>query len=675
MIISSFREMDETLQQNIKKQKERVFGGTQTDIPSEYSSLSAEWQESLSMGIDPHLTQFSSSNFDQNTITNISAYLKSYKSYYSDFFRFMQTTLAAHGCAIFYLDSNGSVYNKFGDNHLIGKLRDKGLRFSTNFSPSTIGINVASIAWTIPGTVVRRYGEENFLDIFTPFVCYARAIKRKNTHGMNTILVFVPVHKFSPAVEELVLNLYNFEDIISSKLVEANEEKRIKLLKLSAIADDKGILLCDDQGKILYINEFLEELVGIPEKFCLNRQLEDFFPDLYFCLNTLKTGRNLPPYEIKIDDKYGDSILFYAECSVIRDKNNIEGLKIALIETANIKRRAKEPSKGSAHYRFEDMKGESVAFKQVINNARRVANTPSNVLIFGESGTGKELLAHSIHNHSARWTKPFIPLNCGAIPKDLIASELFGYDDGAFTGARKGGSTGKLEQANGGTLFLDEIGEMPYDMQATLLRFLEDGVVYKIGGKNPIPLDVRIISATNKNLIEYVEQGKFRLDLYYRLNVVKLILPPLRERYGDIHLLAEHMLESMANDFGIPKTYLSDDVKEVFQGYSWPGNLREMRNVLESCIHIADGIINIEHLPLDMFHRLEKSRKSENTVETNSPLPNNREQHLPAPSRIYNEYQINKISELMIKHGGNKSAVADELGIARSTLYRKLKDM
>lgn len=674
MVISTFPTMDSAKQRIIQEQKQLVFAGQSAGIDHNSAYLASEWKESLALGIDPHMAKLGDSVLDADTLTNISTYLKSYKTYFSDFFQYQSSVLAAHGCAVFYMDYNGSVYNKDGDKPLLAKLKDQGIKFSTNFSKEHVGVNAVNIAQGTAGAIVRRFGEENFLDIFSPYVVYARTLKRKNEMPANTVMMLVPVERHCLSVEELIFHLYELEDLLSSKMTGTYEDSRMKLMRLSAVVGEDEIILCDAAGKIVYVNETLESFSGIPGEFCHNRQLADVFPSLAFCMRSLKSGQNLPLHETYMRDRHGDSVSYYAECFVVRDKGVIEGIKIILRKVANIRRYTNELSKhATARYCFEDMVGESPAFKQVINMAHRAANGSSNILIFGESGTGKELLAHSIHNASARRAKPFIPLNCAAIPKDLISSELFGYDDGAFTGARKGGYVGKLEQANGGTLFLDEIGEMPYDMQATLLRFLEDGVVFRLGGRKPLPVDVRIISATNKNLAEYVEQGKFRLDLYYRLNVVKLTLPPLKDRGGDIPLLVHAMLNNMFNDLGVSRISLSDEVLALFQSYSWPGNLRELRNILECCINIADGVITLDQLPPDMFRTLsEGSRKVAPTLRQASP---EHELNIANPCTVYSEYESNMISELMIKYAGNKSAVAKELGVARSTLYRKLKNM
>lgn len=250
-------------------------------------------------------------------------------------------------------------------------------------------------------------------------------------------------------------------------------------------------------------------------------------------------------------------------------------------------------------YSFNDLIGMSPAFLAAKKLAERVSTSNSSVLLIGESGTGKELFAHAIHNNSIRFSAPFVAINCASIPENLLESELYGYEDGAFTGAKKGGKMGQFEIANGGTLFLDEIGDMPLAMQSKLLRVLQEKEVQRVGGSKSIPVDVRMIAATHRDLEKMVAEGEFRQDLYYRLNVIKIEIPPLRKRKEDIQLISMSLLKKLGNRFYRKEIGLSDEVKEKLNGHAWPGNIRELENVLERCINVLDGkTIQLEHLPL-----------------------------------------------------------------------------
>lgn len=305
----------------------------------------------------------------------------------------------------------------------------------------------------------------------------------------------------------------------------------------------------------------------------------------------------------------------------------------------------------TAKYNFDHIVGESPKIKDSIQLAKRAAQSMSLVLLEGESGTGKELFAQAIHNHSNRNEGPFIAINCGALPKTLIESELFGYEAGAFTGAKTQGQPGKFELANGGTLFLDEIGELPLDSQTSLLRVLQDYTITRIGALKSLPIDVRIIAATNKNLQEEVQKGTFRLDLFYRINVIDIHIPPLRERPEDVEVLAQHYLLKLATKLGYPVLRLSPEVKQIFYEYTWPGNVRELINVLERAFHLIEKeVILPEHLPQQLKNIIE--------FEGNRFLLENAEESL--------------IKSALIQTENNISQAAVLLGIGRATLYRKI---
>ncbi|WP_052342612.1 sigma-54 interaction domain-containing protein [Bacillus sp. EB01] len=253
----------------------------------------------------------------------------------------------------------------------------------------------------------------------------------------------------------------------------------------------------------------------------------------------------------------------------------------------------------TSKYEFSDLIGTSPSFMEVKKLAWRISASNSAVLLLGESGTGKELFAHSIHDNSMRSAFSFVPINCASIPEHLLESELFGYADGAFTGAKKGGKKGLFQLANKGTIFLDEIGDMPLAMQSKLLRVLQEQEIQPVGSQKTIPVDVRIITATHRDLEKMVEEGKFRQDLYYRLNVIKIEIPPLRKRKEDIKVLSEGLVNKLEKKFHRKGILISPEVLRILEQHSWPGNIRELENVLERSINVLDGnVIETVHLPL-----------------------------------------------------------------------------
>ena len=296
--------------------------------------------------------------------------------------------------------------------------------------------------------------------------------------------------------------------------------------------------------------------------------------------------------------------------------------------------------------------------KNVINKCKIIANSPSTILIEGESGTGKEILAQSIHNYSYRRNNRFVAINCGAIPANIIESELFGYEDGAFTGGRKGGKAGKFEAANGGTLFLDEVGEMPLDMQVKLLRVLQEGRITRVGGYKEIPIDIRIIAATNRDLKKEIENGTFREDLYYRLCVIPIIVPPLRERKKDIEELINHFLKSKSDKLGKSLPLMDRNLLKLFIDYKWPGNIRELENSIESYVNLDDAFNFNVRLDVEIEENVNDSK---NVCEKNITL------------HTLEHMERKMIEKAIFFFGGNMTKAAKSLGISRNTLYLKIK--
>ena len=305
--------------------------------------------------------------------------------------------------------------------------------------------------------------------------------------------------------------------------------------------------------------------------------------------------------------------------------------------------------------------GEDSGLKQVIAQVKRVAETNATVLINGESGTGKELIAHAIHTYSNRSEDPFIAINCGAIPFSLMENELFGHEKGAFTDAVET-QPGTFERANSGTLFLDEIGELPMDAQVKLLRVLEERKIMRIGGKKSIPVDVRIVAATNRNLEEEVKKGNFRLDLLYRLNVFTLLIPPLRERKEDIPYLIDFFIQKHNKALNLSVQSITQAAIEKIMAYGWPGNVRDLENAIQSAMILTpDGIIQVEHLPL----RVKGYEQVDTTAVAETPNNSIREINAQVEKKI--------ILEALKKHNYNRTLTAEALNISRKTLFNKMK--
>ncbi|MBK5242172.1 sigma 54-interacting transcriptional regulator [Clostridium sp.] len=310
-------------------------------------------------------------------------------------------------------------------------------------------------------------------------------------------------------------------------------------------------------------------------------------------------------------------------------------------------------------YTFDGMIGENKEFLELKKTAMKCSKTNFSVLITGETGTGKEVFAQSIHKNSQRREKPIVSINCAAIPSELLESELFGYEEGSFTGAKKGGKQGKFELSDGGTIFLDEIGDMPLGMQAKILRVLQENEVQKIGANNPIPIDLRVISATRKDLQKMVSSGEFREDLYYRLNVININVTPLRERREDIALFINCFLNKLNKEYKTLVT-IDDDALVCLQNYDWPGNIRELENTIKSAYASSENmLIQLEDLQSKMV-----------SLHNEKVLRDSVDKRL---KRLVDNYEISVIKESLKRNGYNMQCTAEELGIHRSLLYKKIK--
>ncbi|MBA4535951.1 sigma 54-interacting transcriptional regulator [Bacillus aquiflavi] len=435
-------------------------------------------------------------------------------------------------------------------------------------------------------------------------------------------------------------------------------------------AVDDAITIVDNEGKVIAWNPKAEELYETTTEEMLGKPITDFFKEESVVLmSTLKEKSgvvrqyNQPQSGVHVlintlpmmkDDQLIGGI------SVERDITDVVKLNDELTTTtAYIRDLESKIEMKHIDDSFHKIKGRSQALSSAIHLAKKVAVTDATVLITGESGVGKELFAQAIHNESPRSNEPFVDLNCGAIPAALFESELFGYEKGAFTGAIKEGKIGKIDVAKGGTLFLDEIGELPLELQVKLLRVLQEKEFYRVGGTSPIPIDVRIISATNRNLEEMIEEGLFREDLFYRLNVVSIHIPPLRERIEDIPELIQLFLKEFSIKYKKPVPIIDPEVMVTFMHFPWNGNIRQLKNTIERMMILADeDVIKSDHLPSNFV----LTKRNE---PVNSPI------NEIEPSGLHDEKS--SILFALQKTYGNKSAAAKLLGISRVTLYNKMK--
>ncbi len=439
-----------------------------------------------------------------------------------------------------------------------------------------------------------------------------------------------------------------------------------------------GVIVLDKTGRVTNFNRAALEIMGYTGNDLLGANVVDLFSGKApGTLRLLETGEAFADREILLDGKRGKIHATATGKPIIDGENRVIGATIFLIPIAQVKQLVNKFSGAQANFTFASIIGEDPQLKNAVNLAMMAATNSSTVLLQAESGTGKEVFAQAIHNSSARANGPFVAINCAAIPRDLVGSELFGYAEGAFTGAKRGGRPGKFELANKGTLLLDEIGDMPLEQQGALLRAIQDKAVMRVGGDTPIKVDVRIIAATNQNLLALVDQGRFRADLYYRLNVIKINIPPLRERRGDIRLFVNHFLMEMSQRLGRRITGVESEVYKYLEEYDWPGNVRELQNVLERMILVSpNGVLTIDSIPREIIDKSELGIQvpgtSGWTAANQTVFP---EQPLDRKARkmLADEQEKKQIIRALDECAGNVSKASARLGISRNTMYKKMK--
>ncbi|MDW7740253.1 MAG: sigma 54-interacting transcriptional regulator [Bacillota bacterium] len=460
--------------------------------------------------------------------------------------------------------------------------------------------------------------------------------------------------------------LQHLSRFLAAKVSESEAVDRLTRvsIELSTILETihEGALAIDANGVVTHSNTTAEKLLRLNRNEILGKNLGDFWVDTP-ALEVLKTGKEYIEKEEFYQAKGRRSMHFIVSVRPIPGPDRPDGAVVSFRDISEARRLIYDLSATAMDYTFEDIIGESKSILQVKEQALRVAAGNSTVLITGESGTGKEIFARAIHSASTRKEGPFISVNCGAIPETLLESELFGYEGGAFTGARKEGKAGKFELANEGTIFLDEIGEMPLHLQVKLLHVLQNREVERVGGSKKIPVDVRIIAASNRDLENMMHEGNFRKDLYFRLSVIPLHIPPLKERREDIPALVERCLDKYAPMLNKKFNAIDPDAIKCLLHYHWPGNVRELENAVEYAVNMASGdTVTLMSLP-------PRIRETETDKIMTADLP--------LKDRV-KEYEKIILHEYLQRYGTSfesKNDIAEKLDISRATLYRKLAEL
>lgn len=486
-------------------------------------------------------------------------------------------------------------------------------------------------------------------------------------NGRHLLLKYFP-YQGRDGIYNHIFTLRDITEIKDSQSQLLEEKMSLDMIEDLLAHAYEGFALVDKEGRIVKWN--YHKLLGIKEEDAIGKHVTEVIENTRLHL-VVKTGKKeirdiqrIQGYDMvanRVPIIRGGEIIGAVGAVLFKDASDVREMAKELIELENKINEYKGEIERlqDSRYTFNSIITQNPKMEYLKKLGRTAARSNSTVLILGESGTGKELFAQAIHKASYRKFGPFIPINCAAIPKELLESELFGYEAGAFTGARKEGKPGKFELANGGTIFLDEIGDMPLEMQVKLLRVLEEKEFERVGGNKKITLDARIIAATNEKIEEAVEKGKFREDLYYRLNVINIDIPPLRDRKEDIPLLCDHLIEYLSKELNTDKKKIDERTMEILMEYHWPGNVRELRNVLERAITLSSQkLILPNHLP----ERLVKNKMEIKDGERVYPL-----------KEVVAEAEKEAIIAALNQAKGNKTLAAESLGIHRTALYRKME--
>lgn len=444
----------------------------------------------------------------------------------------------------------------------------------------------------------------------------------------------------------------------SIKTKEALEAARIANSYQKAViaAIPEAMIAFDTNGMVTMVNENTLKLLRL-NKDVEGRHIRDILEaDNVDFFNIVEGDKMVTDAEVHILSRFAENDFTVTSSRIYCSHGTVMGKIIILNELKRVKKLITKMIGAKANFQIHDICGRAPRFLRTVEHVQIAAKSDSNVLLLGESGTGKDIFAQAIHNAGARKNGPYVAINCASIPRDLIASELFGHSEGAFTGSRRGGNTGKFELADGGTIFFDEIAETSLEFQVVLLRVVEEKAIVRVGGTNMRPVDVRIIAATNKNILDEIKKGTFRSDLYYRLNVFTIETVPLRDRRDDIPLLTENFIRKCCGVMDKRVSRIQDNVIKILKNYPWPGNIRELQNVIERMINVAPGNeLTLDLVPDEILHWQYKDDDAQDGRES------------------VKEKEKEAILRMM-KMDIPRNKIAEKLNMARSTFYRKLKE-
>ena len=562
---------------------------------------------------------------------------------------------------VFLTDKDGFILEALGEGDIWKYCQSKNAVVGSSFHEKYCGTNSVNMAMR-HNQPYQMIAEEHYLEAIHVATCAAAPIHDENGNVIGCLDI-------TASYETALKHPHTLGMIVAGAQVIENQLRLKKELERSFLTSqylqaamesmETGLIIFDKNDVVTHMNPAAEKILRVSISTVADLKIGNIIRNTTV-LETIHDKRELSDHELILEESNTKTRCLVTLKPIFNLMGERMGSVLLLKEVSKLQKLVQKVVGLHARFTFSDIRGESPAIKECLNLAHRAAKSTSNVVILGESGTGKELLAQSIHNAGLCSQGPFLGLNCATIPNELIESELFGYEAGTFTGGLRSGKPGKLELANGGTLFLDEISEMSLDMQAKLLRVLEEKKFQRLGGKEYIFLETRVITATNRDLNEEIEKGNFRNDLFYRLSVLEIKVPPLRERKGDIGLLTHLFIQEISRRLGKTIIGISPEALAFLENQPWPGNVRQLKNWIERAINLTDGPI----LGMNDFPQASGAEKKKT-----SPVP--------ADMKIKALSQIDQIERDLVwsilEECKSISESSRRMGVARTTFYRKMK--
>lgn len=628
-----------------------------TDAVVTRPEILESWQRCRKLGVNPY-EGIGKDRLDQNELQQLIMSNSQLVEVAKPFMHTVYQSVQGSGFMVVVTDKEGRILHTCGDSEILDKAAST-IRFikGTDWSEQAVGTNAIGTA-LVMNKAIQISGSEHFCQSHHYWTCSAAPIH-------NSLGKIIGCLDISGPAEYVYLHTYGMvvaaveaiENQLRKEEIQEEKNRAYELLSAATESVTEGLLAVDKEGRIIHINSVAKKILRLSKNIETGQFLKSILGPNEKFSEMAKQLLWKTDVEI-VHDQGRDRI--HCTCSArpfSRKDGSIAGVVFTLREINKVRCLVNRMVGATARFYCKDIIGESEAMKNALKLISVAANSKSNVLLTGESGTGKELFAQAIHNHSGRSDGPFVAVNCAALPRELIQSELFGYNEGAFTGAKRGGNPGKFEMANEGTIFLDEIGDMPIELQVNLLRVLQERKVTRVGGEKVIPINIRIIAATNKDLVKAVKEGRFRQDLYYRLHVLSIQIPPLRERGRDIELITFHLINVFSENLDKEIKGVEPEFLEAICNYSWPGNIRELQNAVEYAMNMAEGEhLSVHDLPNDIRSQPMFMQNVEKVIS------------LTEIERITVESTFNKFN-------GNVTQTARALGIGRNTLYDKLRKL